>query len=96
MRDQCARLVREAQSPDTVLQVLPFSAGAHAGMSGSMTLFSLPDHGDLAYSENFAGGQLIGRPEEVEECRLRLDLLRACALPPDDSVQMIAGMIGEE
>ncbi|MFI0357355.1 Scr1 family TA system antitoxin-like transcriptional regulator [Actinomadura sp. 9N407] len=95
MREQCTRLVRAAESPDIIIQMLPFSIGAHAGMSGSMTLFSLPDHGDLAYSENFAGGQIIGRPDEVEECRLRLDLLRANALPPDESVRMIAGMIGE-
>jgi transcriptional regulator with XRE-family HTH domain len=95
MRDQFAWLMQAAASPDIVLQVLPFSAGAHAGMSGPMILFSLPDETDLAYAEGFGGGQLIGRPEEVEECRLRLDLLRASALPPDDSVQMIAGMIGE-
>jgi transcriptional regulator with XRE-family HTH domain len=95
MRDQCSWLVEAAASPHIVLQVLPFTAGAHAGMSGPMTLFSLPEQGDLIYAEAFGGGQIIGRSEEVEECRLRLDLLRANALPPDESVQMIAGMIGE-
>jgi transcriptional regulator with XRE-family HTH domain len=96
MRDQCAWLVRAAESPDIVLQVLPFAAGAHAGMDGSMTLFSLPDQKDLIYAEAFGDGQIIGRPEEVEHCRLCLDLLRACALAPDESVRMIARTIGEQ
>lgn len=95
MRDQFAWLVEMAMSPDVILQVLPYAAGAHAGMNGSMILFSLPDQSDVVYASGFGGGQIIGCPEEVNECRLALDLLRACALPPDDSVQMIAGMIGE-
>ncbi|MFG2091063.1 MULTISPECIES: helix-turn-helix transcriptional regulator [unclassified Spirillospora] len=94
MRDQCAWLVQASESPDIVIQVLPFAAGGHAGMSGPMTLFSLPDQKDLAYAEAFGGGQIIGTEGEVEDCRLRLDLLRANALPPDESVQMMAGMIG--
>ncbi|GAA1820457.1 helix-turn-helix transcriptional regulator [Actinomadura chokoriensis] len=95
MRDQFAWLVETAKSPDVILQVLPFAAGAHAGMNGSMILFSLPDQSDVIYASGFGGGQIIGCPEEVDECRLALDVLRACALPPDDSVQMIAGMIGD-
>ena len=78
-----------------MLQVLPFAVGAHGGMSGPMTLFTLPDETRLVYAEAFGGGQIIGLPEEVENCRLRLDLMRACALPPDDSVRMIADLIGE-
>ncbi|GAB3981902.1 helix-turn-helix transcriptional regulator [Actinoallomurus acanthiterrae] len=95
MRDQFARLVRASQNPQVVLQVLPFAAGAHAGMSGPMVLFTLPDETKLVYAEGFGGGQIIGLPEEVADCRLRLDLMRACALPPDDSVRMIADLIGE-
>ena len=95
MRDQFARLVEAAKSPDIVLQVLPFDAGAHAAMNGSVILFSLPDQSDVVYAPGFGAGQIIGCAEEVEECRLALDLLRACALPPDDSVRMIARMIGE-
>jgi hypothetical protein len=95
MRDQLTRLVHAAQSPRVVLQVLPFAAGAHGGMSGPMTLFSLPDETKLVYAEGFGGGQIIGLPEEVVNCRLRLDLMRACALPPDDSVRMIADLSGE-
>ncbi|MFD0856864.1 Scr1 family TA system antitoxin-like transcriptional regulator [Actinomadura adrarensis] len=95
MREQFDWLVQKAASPDIILQVLPFLSGAHAGLSGPMILFSLPDDTRLAYAEGFGGGQLIGRPEEVEECRLCLDLLRADALPPEESVQLVAGMIGE-
>ncbi|MCO6011643.1 DUF5753 domain-containing protein [Actinoallomurus purpureus] len=95
MRDQVARLVRVADSPRVVLQVLPFTAGAHAGMSGPMALFTLPDETRLVYAEGFGDGQIIGRPEEVANCRVALDLLRACALSPDDSIRMIADLLGE-
>lgn len=95
MRDQFTRLVHAAQSPHVMLQVLPFAVGAHAGMSGPMVLFTLPDETKLVYAEGFGGGQIIGLPEEVANCRLRLDLMRACALPPDDSVRMITDLIGE-
>lgn len=95
MREQLASLVRAAKSPEIVLQVLPFMAGAHAGTSGPMTLFALPDGTRLVYAEAFGGGQIIGLPEEVANCRIAFDLLRACALSPDDSVRVIADMIGE-
>ncbi|GAA4626261.1 helix-turn-helix transcriptional regulator [Actinoallomurus vinaceus] len=95
MRDQFARLVCVAQSPRVVLQVLPFAAGAHAGTSGPMALFTLADETKLVYAEGFGDGQIIGRPEEVANCRVALDLLRACALSPVDSVRMIADLIGE-
>jgi transcriptional regulator with XRE-family HTH domain len=95
MRAQFARLVEAAKSPDIVLQVLPFSAGAHAAMGGSVTLFSLPDQSDVVYAPGFGGGQIIGCPEDVDECRLVLDFQRACALAPEDSVRMIARVIGE-
>ncbi|MCO6011647.1 helix-turn-helix transcriptional regulator [Actinoallomurus purpureus] len=95
MRDQLTRLVHAAQSLRVVLQVLPFAAGAHGGMSGPMTLFTLPDETKLVYAEGFGGGQIIGLPEQVANCRLRLDLMRACALPPDGSVRMIADLSGE-
>ncbi|MCO5967323.1 helix-turn-helix domain-containing protein [Actinoallomurus soli] len=95
MRDQFARLVQASQNPHVMLQVLPFAVGAHGGMSGPMTLFTLPDETMLVYAEAFGGGQIIGLPEEVANCRQRLDLMRACALPPDDSVRMIADLIGE-
>ncbi|MCO5999666.1 helix-turn-helix domain-containing protein [Actinoallomurus rhizosphaericola] len=95
MRDQLARLVRASQSPHIVLQVLPFAAGAHGGMSGPMVLFTLPDETKLVYAEAFGGGQIIGLPEEVAKCHVILDLLRACALPPDDSARLIADLIGE-
>ncbi|NKZ06839.1 helix-turn-helix domain-containing protein [Actinomadura latina] len=95
MCNQFAWLVEAAKSPDVILQVLPFAAGAHAGINGSMTLFSLPDQGDVVYAAGFGGGQIIGCPEQVDECRLALDLLRACAFSPEDSIRMIAGLIGE-
>lgn len=95
MHGQFASLIQAAKSPRTVLQVLPFAAGAHAGTSGPVTLFTLPDETKLVYAEAFGGGQIIGLPAEVANCRLAFDLIRACSLSPEDSVRMIADLIGD-
>jgi hypothetical protein len=95
MRAQIAHLAAAAQSRHTVIQVLPFAAGEHAEMGGARVIVSLPDEGDVVYVEGPGSGQIIGTPEEVAECALRFDLLRAVALSPDESVAMIAKMIGD-
>jgi transcriptional regulator with XRE-family HTH domain len=95
MRAQLAWLLEASASPDIVLQVLPFAAGEHAKMSGPMTIMTLPEVGDVVYVEGPGSGQIIARPEDVADCALRFDLLRATALSPVESAAMIAEMIGE-
>jgi hypothetical protein len=95
MRHQLARLVETAELSMVTIQVLPFAAGEHAEMDGARVILSLPDEGDIVYVEGPGSGQMIGTPEDVAECALRFDLLRAVALSPGESVAMIAKMIGE-
>ncbi|HEX6473190.1 MAG TPA: helix-turn-helix transcriptional regulator [Streptosporangiaceae bacterium] len=95
MRAQLVRLVEASMSPHVVIQVLPFDMGEHAEMGGARVIARLPDEGDIVYVEGPGSGQLIGIREEVAECALRFDLLRATALSPDESVAMIRGMISE-
>jgi hypothetical protein len=59
MRGQLQRLIDTAALPNVTLQVLPFSAGAHAGMDGEFTIFSCSDPADpdVVFIEN-SGGDL--------------------------------------
>ena len=43
MRAQLERLVEAADLPNVTLQVLPFEAGAHAGMDGTFAILDFPE-----------------------------------------------------
>lgn len=95
MREQLKRLVEAATSPRIVLQVLPYDAGAHAGVDGPLTILSFDEGTDAVYIEGIGSGQLMTQPEEVARCHLVYDLVRAVALSPEASVAMIAAITEE-
>lgn len=89
MRAQLAYLLEAAAEPNITIQVLPFEEGEHDVMGGSLTLLELPDGSEVAYTEGAHYGQLIEEPAEVKRCGLAYDRLRAAALPPLMSLDMI-------
>jgi transcriptional regulator with XRE-family HTH domain len=89
MRHQLMRLLNEAEHPNTTIQVLPFQQGAHDSMGGSMTLLTMPDGYEAAYLEGSNYGRLLEEPIDVKEQMLIYDRLRAAALPPVLSLDMI-------
>ncbi|MFJ3931504.1 MULTISPECIES: helix-turn-helix domain-containing protein [unclassified Streptomyces] len=72
-----------------ILQLLPFSAGAHASMSGSIKLMTFPDAPPLAYLQGVGSGRLEDDPATVARHQLTFDLLRAAALAPEPSLARI-------
>jgi transcriptional regulator with XRE-family HTH domain len=84
-----------AERPGVVVQVVPFAAGAHAGLLGTFTLLSLGDGTDLAYTESVTASQLIERPEDVAEFTLAYDMLRIEALSREASLDFIRTVQGE-
>ena len=89
MSEQLTRLLTSAREPHVTLQVLPFDQGEHDAMGGSLSLLTLPDGAEAAYTEGAHYGQLIEDPDEVRRFALTYDRLRAAALPPLMSVDMI-------
>ncbi|MFE5720790.1 helix-turn-helix domain-containing protein [Streptomyces erythrochromogenes] len=81
-----ARLIR---SHRIIVQVLPFSAGLHAGMLGSLKLMSFDDAPPLAYVQGMGTGQLFDDPATVAQRTLTYDLLTASALSPRKSLALI-------
>lgn len=92
MHTQLQRLIDAAELPNVTLQVLPFSAGAHAGLDGEFTILSYrdPEDLDLVFIEN------TGKDEYLEDIAVTrryhsiFDRLRAAAQDPDDSVRTLA------
>ncbi|MGP4002968.1 helix-turn-helix domain-containing protein [Streptomyces sp. 8N706] len=93
MREQLARLLEAAAEPHITVQVLPFDQGEHEAMGGSLTLLSLPDATEVAYTEGADYGQLIEEPADVRRYSVIYDRLRAVALPPLMSLDMIRSVM---
>jgi hypothetical protein len=89
MRAQLARLLGTGSEPHITVQVLPFDQGEHEVMGGSLTVLTLPDGSEVAYTEGAHYGQLVEEPDEVRSLALTYDRLRAAALPPLMSLDMI-------
>ncbi|MFI6007983.1 helix-turn-helix domain-containing protein [Streptomyces sp. NPDC051243] len=93
--DQLVRLEEAAMEPNMTLQVLPFSAGVHHHMTGSLTLLWQPDASAVAYKEGNECSRLIEDPDQVLRDRLSYDRLRDLALPPSDSLKFIRAVLKE-
>ncbi|MFC8985042.1 MULTISPECIES: helix-turn-helix transcriptional regulator [unclassified Streptomyces] len=93
MREQLERLLSAAGEPHITLQVLPFDQGEHDAMGGSLTILRLPDATEVVYTEGAHYGQLVEEPSEVGKFSLTYDRLRAAALPPLMSLDMIRSVM---
>ncbi len=89
MRKQLRRLLDAAEERHISVQVLPFDQGGHEAMGGSLTVLTLPDGSDVAYTEGADYGQLIEEPANIGRYKLIYDRLRAAALPPIMSLDMV-------
>ena len=92
MRQQLQRLIEATALPNITLQLLPFSAGAHAGMDGEFAIFSYRDPADpdLVYIENTGGDLYLDAEDKTERYRLIFTHLQAAALNPVESVRTLA------
>jgi len=97
MLDQLQRLVEAAQLPNVTLQVLPFAAGAHAGMDGTFAILDFPEaeDPDVVYTENATGGLFLEKNDELKKYSSIFDTIRATALTPEESIEMIAKLVEE-
>ncbi|MFD0272281.1 Scr1 family TA system antitoxin-like transcriptional regulator [Kitasatospora sp. NPDC127111] len=86
---QMSHLVELIQDRKVLIQVVPYSAGAHALLVGSLCLMTFEDAPPTAYVDGLYTGNLIDDPALVDQCSLAYDLARAAALPPEASRAMI-------
>lgn len=89
MREQLARLLSYEDNPVVNVQVLPFSAGAHAGLQGSFNHYCFASDPAIVYTEGYGTGHPTANPDTVKDCSLRYDHLQATALSIKDSASLI-------
>ncbi|MGH3313091.1 MAG: helix-turn-helix domain-containing protein [Streptomyces sp.] len=90
MRNQLAHLLSYRDDPRVNIQVLPFTAGEHYGLTGSFTLLTLDDSPDVVYSELYQSNHVSVDPQAVSARSLRYDHLKAAALSLGASADLIA------
>ncbi|MER7000078.1 helix-turn-helix transcriptional regulator [Streptomyces sp. NPDC000410] len=74
------------------VQVMPNQRIVHAGLMGPFQLLSTPQGRNLGYTAGQGGDTLISRPEEVNRLIDLFGALRAQALTPWESVELIERM----
>ncbi|MGW0939078.1 helix-turn-helix domain-containing protein [Streptomyces sp. NPDC002666] len=89
MRGQLLHVAELVRSNKIVLQVLPFSAGAHPLLSGQLIIMRFRDAPPVAYVEAPHAGTMMEKEETLDACLLSYDLARAAALSPEASLALI-------
>jgi transcriptional regulator with XRE-family HTH domain len=84
--EQLDKLIKMANLPGIVLQVLPFTAHDHAGVEGPIAVYERPSAPAVGYTECYAGGRIVEDSEEIADLLTVLAMLRAAALSPRDSL----------
>jgi hypothetical protein len=97
MRDQLIKLVAAARLPNVTLQILPFAAGAHAGMDGAFVILEFEEEGDadVVFIDNATGGLFLEKAEELRKYISLFDTARSAALAPQASIEMIEMLVEE-
>ncbi|GHJ34534.1 helix-turn-helix transcriptional regulator [Streptomyces sp. TS71-3] len=89
MAEALGHVAAVARRHRAIVQVIPFTVGAHACLDGALKLMSFPDAPKLAYVDGPSMGKLIDDPAKVSRYQLTYDLLGAVALPPWDSMVLM-------
>lgn len=90
MREQLSQLIKSAQRPSIVLQVIPAAVGVHDGLPGAgfiIAAFENAPH--VAYQDTPVRGQVIEDSDDIGVLMGTWDRLRAEALPRTASLGLI-------
>jgi transcriptional regulator with XRE-family HTH domain len=87
MREQLHWLVEISKQSNLTIQVLAYDAGAHPAMHGAFWIMQFPEPADpdVVYVEAQTGALYLEKTEDVRRYSLMFDHLRAQALSPEAS-----------
>ncbi|MFF4655080.1 helix-turn-helix domain-containing protein [Streptomyces sp. NPDC001381] len=96
MREQIERILEASRLPTVTLQVLPFDSGTYPA-TGSFTMlgFPAPEDPDIVYRDGITDAVYLEGERHVREYARAFDGLRAAALSPQRSAQLIETVLKE-
>lgn len=95
MRGQLQHLIEISQRPNVRLQIMPFSFGGHSGESGAFTILSFPesDLSDVVYLEQLTSALYLDKHEDVTQYEKALKELQQDSPGPDESRDLLRGLL---
>jgi transcriptional regulator with XRE-family HTH domain len=95
MRGQLQHLIDVSERPNIRLQVMPFGFGGHSGESGAFTLLSFPesDLSDVVYLEQLSSALYLDKAEDVAQYESALKELQQDSPGPDESRDLLRGLL---
>ena len=91
MREQLSKILEVAATPNVMMQIVPFEAGAQPGLDNTFTLleFDSSVQSPVVFVANLAGNLYLERESEIRRYQEVLEHLRACALSPANSARFV-------
>ncbi|MFJ6657754.1 helix-turn-helix domain-containing protein [Streptomyces sp. NPDC091377] len=95
MIEQLEHLLDMSQLPHVTVQVIPFSMGAHPGVSGQYAILEFPDAADssVVYIEGVTSDLYLEKPQDVGRYSVMYEHLRAQALNVEQTRQFISDVV---
>jgi transcriptional regulator with XRE-family HTH domain len=90
-------LVEASRLPNVLIQVLPYTSGAHGALMGSFEILGFPEtiDPDVVYVENMTSSLFLEEPDDLSRHARVFDYLRATALSPQATRDMLAAAAEE-
>jgi hypothetical protein len=92
MIEQLEHLIEMSRLPHVTVQVIPFTMGAHPGVSGQYAILEFPDAADssVVYIEGVTSDLYLEKAQDVQKYSVMYEHLRAQAHNVDQSREFIA------
>ncbi|MEU3255811.1 helix-turn-helix transcriptional regulator [Streptomyces sp. NPDC006997] len=97
MIEQLEYLLEASQLPHVTVQLMPFSMGAHPGVSGQYAILEFPDAADssVVYIEGVTSDLYLEKAQDVQKYAVMYEHLRAQALNVEQTREFISNVAKE-
>jgi len=97
IRAQLERLIEATTLSTVTLQILPFSASAHAAMVGAFSIlrFPEPDLPDVVYVEHLTSAIYLDKRSDVDAYMAVMHRLDIVSAPPQQTVEILSRILKE-
>ncbi|WP_368396395.1 helix-turn-helix transcriptional regulator [Streptomyces sclerotialus] len=95
LKEQLRHVLEVAKLRHVQVQVMPPDRQTHAGLDGPMVLLYTSDHRQLAYVEGQSGSYFVAEQPELGNLFGKYGILRAQALGPEESTDLIEQVVRE-
>ncbi|MEO3813177.1 helix-turn-helix transcriptional regulator [Sphaerisporangium sp. B11E5] len=95
MREQLRFLMEAARRPSVTVQIVPYEAGEHCGLSGGFIVAERNGITYGAYTDAQPSGRTIEDRQIITQLTTRYDAVRAEALPFKQSLQLIEEAVNQ-